>query len=111
MHCRGRRDAADEPGTTQVTLFDQGLVQVLQAAATGLRPRQPYVLALADNAAGTGTLQPLAAFMSNPAGAAVVNAVGPIRQLVQADAGAMRRYLVIAPGTAAQPGAPIQRQR
>ena len=103
--------AADEPGITQVTLFDQGLVQVLQAAATGLRPGQPYVLALADNAAGTGTLQPLAAFMSNPAGAAVVNAVGPIRQLVQADAGAMRRYLVIAPGTAAQPGSPIQRQR
>ncbi len=28
-------------------LFDQGLVQVLQAAVTGLEPRQPYVLALA----------------------------------------------------------------
>ncbi len=102
--------SGDGPGATQVTLFDQGLVQVLQAAATGLRPRQPYVLALADNPAGTGTLQPLAAFMSNPAGAAVVNAVGPIRQLVQADAGATRRYLVIAPGTTAQPGKPVQVQ-
>ncbi len=102
--------SGDGPGATQVTLFDQGLVQVLQAAATGLQPKQPYVLALADNAAGTGTLQPLAAFMSNPAGAAVVNAVGPIRQLVQADAGVTRRYLVIAPGTPAQPGKPVQLQ-
>ncbi len=98
------------PGATQVTLFDQGLVQVLQAAATGLQPKQPYVLALADNAAGTGSLQPLAAFMSNPAGAAIVNAVGPIRQVVQGDAGPVRRYLVIAPGTAARPGTPVQLQ-
>ncbi len=102
--------AAGGAGATQVTLFDQGLVQVLQAAATGLQPRQPYVLALADNAAGTGALQPLAAFTSNPAGAAVVNAVGPIRQVVQGDAGPARRYLVIAPGTAAQPGKPVQLQ-
>lgn len=75
------------------------------------RCRWVHVLARAGNAAGAGTLQPLAPFMSNPAGAAIVDAVGPIRQLVQADAGAMRRHLVIASGTAAQPGAPIQRQR
>lgn len=42
-------------------------------------------------------LQPLANFMSNPAGAAIVNAIGPIRQLVQAEAAAARRYLVVAP--------------
>ena len=30
---------------TSVSLFDQGLSQVLQAAATGLEPRKPYVLA------------------------------------------------------------------
>ena len=102
--------SSDGLGATQVTLFDQGLVQVLQAAATGLQPKQPYVLALADDAAGTGALQPLAAFTSNPAGAAIVNAVGPIRQVVQGDPGPARRYLVIAPGTAAQPGEPIQVQ-
>jgi len=96
---------------TQVTLFDQGLVQVLQAGATGLEPRKPYVLALSTEAAGGGTLQPLAAFMTNPAGAAVVNAIGPIRQVVQADAGAARRWLVIAPGTAAAPGAAVQVQQ
>ena len=32
---------------TSVSLFDQGLVQILQAAVTGLQPKQPYVLALA----------------------------------------------------------------
>ncbi len=96
--------------TTQVTLFDQGLVQVLQAGATGLEPRKPYILALSTEAGGGGTLQPLAAFMTNPAGAAVVNAIGPIRQLVQADAGTARRWLVIASGTAAAPGAAVQIQ-
>ncbi len=30
-------------------------------------------------------LEPLAAFMTNPAGAAIVNAVGPIRQIVQSN--------------------------
>lgn len=102
--------ATDGPGTTQVSLFDQGLVQVLQAAATGLQPKQPYVLALADDAAGTGALQPLAAFTSNPAGAAIVNAVGPIRQVVRGEPGPARRYLVIAPGPAARPGKPVQVQ-
>ena len=37
---------AGESAPTSVTLFDQGLVQVVQAAVTGLEPRQPYVLAL-----------------------------------------------------------------
>lgn len=96
---------------TQVTLFDQGLVQVLQAAATGLEPKQPYVLGLADNAKGAGTLQPVAAFMTNPAGAAIVNTVGPIRQVVQGQAGDARRYLVIAAGTPAATGAVAQIQR
>jgi hypothetical protein len=31
---------------TSVSLFDQGLAQVLQAAVTGLEPKQPYVLSL-----------------------------------------------------------------
>ena len=99
------------PAATQVTLFDQGLVQVLQGAATGLEPRKPYVLALSAEASGGGALQPLAAFMTNPAGAAVVNAIGPIRQLVQDGAGPARRYLVIASGTAAAPGGAVQVQR
>ena len=95
---------------TSVSLFDQGLIQVLQAAVTGLQPRQRYVLALADNNDGTGSVQPLAAFMTNPAGSAIVNAVGPIRQIVQNSVPAERRYLVIAPGEPAKFGDAVQVQ-
>ena len=102
---------AGEGPQTQVTLFDQGQVQVLQAAAAGLAAKSPYVLALATRQDGTGALQPLAAFMTNPAGAAIVNAVGPVRQVVQAPDAAARRWLVIATGTPAEPGAVVQRQR
>ena len=40
----------------------------------------------------------------------IVNAPGPIRQIVRGDAGVQRRYLVIAPGTTSQHGAPVQVQ-
>jgi YVTN family beta-propeller protein len=95
---------------TSVTLFDQGLVQVLEAAVTGLAPKQHYVLALATKPDGSGPLQPLAAFMTNPAGAAIVNAVGPIRQLVQSNTPTTRQYLVILSGTPDRLGAPAQVQ-
>jgi YVTN family beta-propeller protein len=99
-----------KPGkaVTTVSLFDQGLIQVVQAAAIGLEPKQPYILALAETNSGGGALQPLAAFKTNPAGAAIVNAAGPIRQIVQSNAKAERLYLVIAKGTAGQPGAVVQ---
>ncbi len=109
-HLTLARDQNAKPGSaeTTVALFDQGLIQVLQASVTGLEPKKPYVLALADTATGRGALQPLSAFKSNPAGAAIVNATGPIRQIVQSNEKAEKRYLVIAEGTAAQPGAVVQ---
>jgi YVTN family beta-propeller protein len=95
---------------TSVTLFDQGLVQVLEAAVTGLEPKKPYVLALATEPSGGGALEPLESFMTNPAGSAIVNAVGPIRQVVQGTDQISRRYLVIVPGTANDHGAAVQVQ-
>jgi YVTN family beta-propeller protein len=95
---------------TSVSLFDQGLVQVLEASVTGLQPKQPYVLALSGKPDGAGALQPLSPFTTNPAGSAIVNAIGPIRQFVEAGDGGHRQYLVIVPGTADQPGAPVQVQ-
>jgi YVTN family beta-propeller protein len=95
---------------TSVSLFDQGLVQVLQAAVTGLQPMQSYVLALSSDPNGNGPLEPLEAFTANQAGAAIVNTVGPIRQVVQGEEHAPRRYLVIVPGTAEQHGPPVQVQ-
>jgi len=95
---------------TSVSLSDQGLVQVLQAAVTGLQPGKPYVLALATEPSGAGPLEPLQAFMTNPAGAAIVNAIGPIRQVVHGEDKIKRRYLVIAPGSGDQQGNPVQVQ-
>jgi YVTN family beta-propeller protein len=95
---------------TSVSLFDQGLVQVVQAAVTGLQPKSAYVLALASSSDGAGPLQPLAGFTTNPAGGAIVNADGPIRQLVVGAEASARRYLVIAPGQPDHMGAPVQFQ-
>jgi YVTN family beta-propeller protein len=106
----GATNGASVQAPTSVSLFDQGLVQVLEAAVTGLEPKQPYVLALSTQRDGGGSLQPLAAFTTNPAGSAIVNAIGPIRQIVQADASEERRYLVILSGTAAKIGPPVQVQ-
>jgi YVTN family beta-propeller protein len=112
-HLRLAPVQGEGPGTT-VALFDQGLTQVIQAAVAGLEPKKPYVLLLSDRPDGTGRQEPLARFMANPAGAAVVNAVGPIRQLVQpgeASQAASRRYLaIVAVGSEGELGPPIQVQ-
>jgi YVTN family beta-propeller protein len=103
---KNNRTGGEAP--TSVSLFDQGLIQVLQASVTGLAPKKQYVLALAEHADGTGALQPLAAFMTNPAGSAIVNAIGPIRQIVGPSVEANRRFLVIVLGEPTAPGEPVQ---
>jgi len=97
-------DASLRP-VTHVTLFDQGFVQILQAAVTSLQPKQPYVLGLSSDPKGAGPLVPLVAFVVNPAGAAIVNAVGPIRQYLDSQP---KRYLVITEGTPVELGHPVQ---
>ena len=97
--------------STTVVVNNQGLVDLLQAAATGLEPKKPYVLALSMNADGSGALDPVAKFMTNPAGAAIVNAIGPLRKSVQGTKDSPRRYLVIAPDADGKPGTPVQVQR
>lgn len=102
------RATAEAP--TNVSLFDQGILQVLEAAVTGLEPGRPYVLALAEQPDGRGTVEPLAAFTTNAAGAQIVNAVGPIRQVVRGENSVRERYLVIVPGTPTDFGVPVQIQ-
>lgn len=96
---------------TTVTLNNQGLVDALEAAVTGLVPKKPYLLALSDNADGSGHLEPVAKFMTNPAGAQIVVAIGPLRKTVENQGTGPRRYLVIAPVSDDKPGAPVQVQR
>jgi len=100
----------DKKQSTSVTLFNQGLTQVLQASVTGLDPKKPYVLALSDNANGSGPLEGLASFMTNPAGSAIVNTVGPIRQIVEAKHKDERRYLVVATALDGKPDSVVQVQ-
>jgi hypothetical protein len=104
----GAKNAEKPP--TSVSLSNQGLVQVLEAAVTGLEPGKPYLLALATEPSGAGTVEPLQGFMANPAGAAIVNAIGPIRQVVRGEDKVPRRYLVILPGTPDNHGAAVQVQ-
>jgi YVTN family beta-propeller protein len=95
---------------TSVSLFNQGLSQVLQASVTGLAPGQHYTLALATNADGSGALEPLADFTTNPAGSAIVNAIGPIRQILQSGRRAERRFLVVVSNADGKLGKPLQVQ-
>ena len=103
-HLTLRPAKGGEP-SANVSLFDQGLVQIIQASVTGLAPKAPYVLALAERADGSGLLQPLAAFVTNPAGAANVDTTGQIRELVSGAGPTPRRYLVVAAGDPKAPGA------
>jgi hypothetical protein len=67
-------------------------------------------LALAKQPNGAGSLEPLQPFTANAAGAAIVNAIGPIRQVVRASAPEDRRYLVICEGTPQARGGVVQVQ-
>jgi YVTN family beta-propeller protein len=107
VHAQGSR-AMGAP--TTVTLFDQGLLQVLQASVTALEPKRDYVLALATHADGSGSLEELSRFTTNPAGSAIVNTVGPIRQLVRDGVAGSRRYLVIATVSGTEAATPVQIQ-
>jgi hypothetical protein len=106
----GDAGTGDDKAPIIVALFDQGLIQVLQASVTGLEPKTPYIVALAHERNGEGPLEPLAAFMTNPAGSAIVNADGAIRQVVHGEARIKRRYLVIAEGHPEKSGSVVQVQ-
>lgn len=103
--------SAKKPATT-VAVNNLGVIDLLEAAVTGLQPKSMYQLALAEHPSQPyGKLQPLAKFQTNPSGAAIVTTLGPIRQVVEANAGAQyRRYLVIVPLKDDVPGMPVQIQ-
>ena len=107
-----RLAAAGGSSSTTVSLFDQGLTQVLQAAVAGLEGAKPYLLALTSNSDGTGRIEPIARFMTNPAGAQIVNAVGPIRQIINPEeAREARRYLAVIAVENGKPGRLVQIQQ
>jgi hypothetical protein len=103
-------DCTYSPFAAAAFAMEKGYV-CREKPVTGLEPGKPYLLALASEPSGTGALEPLQGFMTNPAGAAIVNAIGPIRQLVRGEDKIPRRYLVILPGTPDEHGAVVQVQK
>lgn len=106
------------PGTstreapTSVTLNNQGLIDLLQAAVTALNPKTTYILALVEDRENPNTdFQPLTRFNTNSAGAAIVNTFGPLRHVVVGPSGQNeRRYLAIFPAEVGGKPKPVQIQ-
>jgi hypothetical protein len=87
--------------------YVEGLTQVLEAVVTGLAPKQPYVLALAEQPDGGCVRTPLAAFSTNPArGNRQRGRADPANRSGRGPK--QRRYLVIMP--AGEGSAPAQVQ-
>jgi YVTN family beta-propeller protein len=81
---------------TTVAVNDQGLIDLLEAAVTGLQPKTSYVVALAANADGSGPLEPIAKFTAGADGGAIPVSIGPFRRALAGDESTPRRFLVIA---------------
>jgi hypothetical protein len=75
-----------------------GLLDLVQIAAKGLSPRTTYQMYLAEsNQSPFGTLEPLAALKTNPDGAGIVQAIGPLKALAGNDpnSSAPQRFLIV----------------
>jgi DNA-binding beta-propeller fold protein YncE len=73
-----------------------GLLDLVQIAAEGLTPKTQYKVYLVDSArAPFGNLQALAILKTNPDGAGIIQAVGPLKVLGSASSTASRRFLII----------------
>src|SRR5256886_1018461 len=94
-----------EPGGTamsdaqaSVAVNSLGLLDLVQIAAKGLSPRTTYQVYLAEsNKSPFGKLEPLAVLKTNPDGAGIVQAIGPLKALADNDPNsyAPQRFLVV----------------
>jgi hypothetical protein len=63
-----------------VAVNSLGLLDLVQIAAVGLTPKSQYQVYLASSDhAPFGKLEPLAILKTNPAGAGIVQAIGPLK--------------------------------
>jgi len=76
----------------------RGLLDLIQIAAKGLAPQTQYQIYLAEsNQSPFGKLEPLAVLKTNPDGAGIVQAIGPLKVLAGNDSSssAAERFLII----------------
>jgi hypothetical protein len=83
-----------------VAVNSLGLLDLVQIAAEGLAPKSQYQVYLAEsNHAPFGKLEALAVLKTNPDGAGIVQAIGPLKTLTRGGPGApggqSERYLVV----------------
>jgi hypothetical protein len=83
-----------------VAVNSLGLLDLVQIAAEGLAPKSQYQVYLAEaNHAPFGKLEALAVLKTNPDGAGIVQAIGPLKTLAHeaspASALSPERFLVI----------------
>jgi YVTN family beta-propeller protein len=81
-----------------VAVNSLGLLDLVQIAARGLAPRTTYQMYLADsNQSPFGNLEPLAVLKTNPDGAGIVQAIGPLKALAGNDpnSSAPQRFLIV----------------
>lgn len=89
------------PGAqASVAVNSVGLLDLVQIAAEGLAPKSQYRVYLAEsNRAPFGKLEALAVLRTNPDGAGIVQAIGPLKTLTRGDLHASgepsERFLVI----------------
>ena len=81
-----------------VAVNSLGLLDLIQIAARGLSPRTQYQVYLAEsNESPFGKLEPLAVLKTNPDGAGIVQAIGPLKVLAgnNPNSSAAQRFLII----------------
>jgi YVTN family beta-propeller protein len=81
-----------------VAVNSLGLLDLIQIAARGLSPRMQYQVYLADsNRPPFGKLEPLAVLKTNPDGAGIVQAIGPLKSVGGKDPNSStpQRFLVV----------------
>ncbi len=92
-----------------VAVNSLGVIDLLQIAVAGLQPGQEYQLLLVDSLTNPGASRlGLTKFNTNPSGAAVAQAIGPLRTVVAVSVGAAsqksdQRYLIVIPSGSDQP--------
>ena len=88
-------------GRATVAVNSLGVIDLLEIAVAGLQPGQEYQLSLADSLTKPDANRiALTKFTANPSGAAIAQAIGPLRTVVDGAGGAAgkqsgQRYLVV----------------
>jgi hypothetical protein len=100
---------AGSNGRATVAVNSLGVIDLLQIAVAGLQPGQEYQLFLVDSLTKSDANRiALTKFTANPSGAAVAQAIGPLRTVVETTASVAgkqpeQRYLVVTASGSDQP--------